>query len=57
MKIKITKVRDGVRIELTYSTSQAPFRKELDPEQVRQLIGIMEAALKAQAFTFELEVG
>ncbi len=54
MKFTVESNKDGIDIELQYSTAKKPVKQSLTREQVEGLIRILEAAVKADTFRFTL---
>jgi hypothetical protein len=55
VKIKVEKVPGGVRLTVTLPGQKQPAVVELDDAKCVVLTGLVEAARKAAAFTFEAE--
>jgi hypothetical protein len=56
MKIRIEKSpHGGVKIELTHETAKKPIVVTLTHEQARAVVGMLDTAVRATAFSFEYE--
>lgn len=57
MKVKIEKQPHGtLRVELPTDPSKRPLVAELSPGQAHVLVQILDAAIRAERFKFELEL-
>ncbi len=57
MKLKVEKLPTGkLRVEVAGEPGKKPLVVELDRAQVAVLVGVLQTAVNADAFTFVLEV-
>lgn len=57
MKLKVEKEPSGkVRVELTSDSAKKPIAASLTPDEVAVLTSILAAAVKAEKFSFEVQI-